>query len=115
MDERLCFTSGGFSMPKHDFSALFDQYPAIIAQMQKTFTSHQFILRLAQQHQALYIEALHSYRDSLHRGKPAPFRTVHQILAQHLHACPEVVKSMDNVPSVNIFGQDSDCAQWKKL
>jgi hypothetical protein len=115
MDERLCFTTGGFTMPKHDFSALFDQYPAIIAQMQKIFTSHQFILRLAQQHQVLYIEALHSYRDSLHRGKPAPFRTVHQILAQHLHACPEVVKSMDNVPSVNIFGQASDCAQWKKL
>jgi hypothetical protein len=107
--------TGGFTMPEHDFSALFDQYPAVIAQMQKIFTSHQFILRLAQQHQVLYIEALHSYRTSLHRGKPAPFRTVHQILAQHLRAYPEVVKLMGNVPSVNIFGQAGDCAQWKKL
>jgi hypothetical protein len=88
---------------------------ACLAQMPKIFTSHQFILRLAQQHQVPYIEALCSYRDSMHSGKPAPFRTVHQILARHLNAHPEVVKSMDNVPSVNILGQASDCAQWKKL
>ena len=102
-------------MPEHDFSPLFDHYPALIAQMPETFTSHQFILRLAQQHQVPYIEALHSYRDSLRQGKPAPFMAVHQILARHLDACPEVVKSMANVPSVNIFGQASDCAQWEKL
>jgi hypothetical protein len=102
-------------MPEHDFSPLFDHYPAIIAQMPKIFTSHQFILRLAQQHQVLYIEALHSYRNSPQPGKPAPFRMVHQKIARHLHAYPEAVKSMGNVPSVNIFGQASDCAQWKKL
>ena len=102
-------------MPEHDFSPLFDHYPAIIAQMPKIFTSHQFILRLAQQHQVPYIEALHSYRDSLHRGKPAPFKAVHQALARHLHAYPEVVISVGIVPSVDIFGQASDCAQWKKL
>jgi hypothetical protein len=114
MDERLCFTTGGFTMPKHDFSALFDQYPAIIAQMQKIFTSHQFILRLAQQHQVLYIEALHSYRDSLHRGKPAPFRTVHGILSRHLNAYSDLIARMENVPSTDIFGQAETCAQWKK-
>jgi hypothetical protein len=42
--------------------------------MPETFTSHQFILRLAQQHQALYIDALHSYRDTA-----APFKHVHII------------------------------------
>lgn len=102
-------------MPKHDFSPLFDHYPAIIAQMPTTFTSHQFILRLAQQHQVSYIEALHSYPDSLHLGTPAPFRTVHGILSKHLNAYSELVARMDDVPSVNIFGQASDCAQWKKL
>ena len=84
-------------MPKHDFSPLFDHYPALIAQMPKIFTSHQFILRLAQQHQVPYIEALYSYRDSPHRGKPAPFRTVHRILSQHLNAYSELVARMDDV------------------
>jgi hypothetical protein len=102
-------------MPKHDFSPLFDHYPALIAQMPEIFTSHQFILRLAQQHQVSYIEALHSYRDSLHLGTPAPFRAVHSILAQRLNAHPERVQSTCNVPSENIFGQASDCAQWEKL
>jgi hypothetical protein len=102
-------------MPEHDFSALFDQYPAIIAQMPKTFTSHQFILRLAQQHQVLYIEALHSYRDSMHSKKPAPFRTVHGILSKHLNAYSELLARMDDVPSVDIFGQTNECAQWEKL
>jgi len=102
-------------MSKHDFSPLFDQYPAIIAQMPPVFTSHQFILRIAQQHQVLYIEALHSYRDSMLKGTPTPFRAVHQLLAQRLNAYPELVKLMGNVPSVNIFGQASDCAQWKKV
>ena len=102
-------------MPKHDFSPLFDHYPAIIAQMPTTFTSHQFILRLAQQHQVPYIEALYSYRDSMHGKKPAPFRTVHGILSQHLNAYSELVARREDVPSVDIFGQTNECAQWKKL
>ena len=68
-------------MTEHDFSALFDEYDQIIDQMPAIFTSHQFILRLVQQNQALYIDALGSYR-----GVPAPFRTVHGILARHLNA-----------------------------
>ncbi len=54
-------------MPQHDFSALNGHYREIIEAMPATFTSHEFILRLAQQHKALYIEALYDYR-----GKPAP-------------------------------------------
>lgn len=64
-------------MSEHDFSALYAQYPAVIASMRDTFTSHEFILRLAQQNQTLYIEALYSYRHKTHRGKPAPFLMVH--------------------------------------
>jgi hypothetical protein len=101
-------------MPEHDFSALFEHYPTVIAQMPEIFTSHQFILRLAQQHQPLYIEALHSYRDSPHRGSPAPFRVVHQLLARHLHAYHDLVTHVGTVNSPDIFGQVQKCAQWRK-
>ena len=96
-------------MPKHDFSALFAEYEAIIAQMPETFDSHQFILRLAQQHQPLYIEALFSYRD-----KPAPFKIVHGILAKHLHAYPGLGQ-VGVVSSTDIFGQSNGCARWRRL
>ena len=40
---------------QHDFDELYAQYSAVIAQMPETFTSHEFILELARQHQAIYI------------------------------------------------------------
>jgi hypothetical protein len=102
-------------MPEHDFTALFEHYPTIIGHMPEVFTSHQFILRLAQQHQTLYIKALYSYRHSPHRGSPAPFRTVHGILSRHLNAYPELITHIGTVKSTDIFGQVQECAQWRKL
>lgn len=102
-------------MPEHDFSALFEQYPAVIAQMPTIFTSHEFILCLAQQNQTLYIEALFSCRDATYRGAPAPFMIVHDFLVKHLNAYPELVTQIAEVPSKDILGQPSKCAQWKKL
>ena len=102
-------------MPEHDFNALFEQYPAVIAQMPTIFTSHEFILCLAQQNQALYIEALFSYRKATRRGTPAPFMIVHGILSKHLNAYPKLVTRIGDAPSKNIFGQPSECAQWRRL
>jgi hypothetical protein len=101
-------------MPKHVFSALFAKYEAVIAQMPETFDSHQFILRLAQQHQTLYIEALYNYRHSPHRESPAPFRIVHQFLARHLSTCRGLVTRTGDVYSADIFGQFNECARWRK-
>jgi hypothetical protein len=98
-------------MPKHDFSDLLAHYPETIEEMDEMFTSHQFILKLAQQHQRPYIKALHSYRD-----EPAPFRTVHGILAKHLHAYPKLIELVrHDAPSTNIFGQSNQCSEWRRL
>ncbi len=100
-------------MPEHDFSALYQCYPTVIGKMQPEFTSHEFILRLAQQNQKLYIEALYAYRDVPRADGQAPFMMVHGILAKHLHDCPEV-EFMGNVSSTDIFGQSSTCAKWRQ-
>ena len=103
-------------MPKHDFSALQSHYPEIIAQMQPVFTSHQFILALAQQHQVEYIHALADYVDSVHVETPAPFQFVHSKLATMLHQFPQLVQFVrDDAPSINIFGEDNQCAEWRKV
>ncbi|MBN1934254.1 MAG: hypothetical protein JW934_06300 [Anaerolineae bacterium] len=101
-------------MSEYDFSALYDQYSALIEQMKDTFDSHQFILELAHRNQVPYVEALYAYRDSLHRGEPTPFRIVHQILAQHLTTCTDLIERAGDVYSEDIFGQVSECAQWRK-
>ncbi|MGA9347442.1 MAG: hypothetical protein WBW48_01395 [Anaerolineae bacterium] len=98
-------------MPKHHFSALVAHYPEIIQEMPGTFTSHRFILTLAQNYQRLYIEALYSYRD-----EPAPLRIVHGILAKRLHDFPRQIELIrPDVPSTNIFRQSNPCAEWRKL
>ena len=97
-------------MTQDDLSPLFAQYPEVIAQMDRVFSSHQFILALARQHQGLYIDALHSYG-----GAPDPFRTVHAMLAKHLTQYPTLVRYVRQAPSTDIFGQRGHCAEWERL
>jgi hypothetical protein len=103
-------------MPEFDFSVLYDKYPTLIGQMPETFTAHQFILKLAEEYQAQYIEALYAYRLHQHRGRPAPFLIVHGILAQRLLSHPELVRQTQPlVSSRDIFGNLSSCSEWLKL
>jgi hypothetical protein len=83
--------------------------------MPESFTSHQFILRLAQANQTEYVEALYSYRDSVHGSNTAPFKAVHTRLSQHLQEYPTLIRHTGNVPSVDIFGQQNSCSSWKKV
>ncbi len=98
-------------MTQHDFGPLFAFYPEIIGRMPDEFTSHQFILALAQRHQREYIDALNDYRVL----PSAPFRRVHAILSKHLRACPELVTWVDTVQSENLFGYRNACALWRKV
>jgi hypothetical protein len=70
--------------------------------MSDRFDSHEFILRLAQENQKLYIEALYHYRDSAEPA--APLMIVHGILARHLNEYPELIEQIGTVQSENIFG-----------
>ena len=85
---------------------ILDLYPHLIAQMPDEFTSHKFILKLACNHQKIYIEALYPYRAS-----EAPFRALHVEMA---HAIANHCDRIGEVDSVNIFGKPSPCMKWKK-
>jgi len=103
-------------MPKHDFSDLLDKYPEIIESMEDQFDSHEFIQKLAQKNQRLYIEALYHYRTVTHQGAQAPFRIVHGILARRLHKFDKLVKQVGVARgSESIFGSRQQCAKWRKL
>jgi hypothetical protein len=104
------------TMSNHNFGPLVAQYPSVIAQMPPVFGAHEFILRLAQQNQQLYVEALYAYRNTLYGGTPAPFMMVHGILATRLGEFPNLVKQVSSsVKSTDIFGNDNGCSQWQKV
>ena len=84
------------------YTTVINQNTTVINQMPSTFTAHEFIQTLSQQHQALYIEALHHYV-----GSEEPFTTVHQMLGQQLHDFSHLIKKIGDVPSNNLFNKDS--------
>lgn len=102
-------------MTEHNFDALIEHYPALIAEMPNPFTSREFILHLARHHQTLYIEALYAYRNLPNRQSPTPFKTVHAILARRLTAYPKLIKYVGDIKSENIFDYENECAQWRKV
>lgn len=97
-------------MPAAHFQALYDHYPAVVVQMPTEFTSHEFILRLFQQHQMAFIDALHVYRTN-----DAPMRQVTSQLSRQLHEFPHLVQNIGKVESPDIFGDASECAKWRKI
>ena len=102
-------------MTDPDLDALYDLYPAIIAQMPEEFTSHEFIQKLAQQNQVKYIEALYARCLPNDGETTTPFQTVHALLAKKLNGSPLIEKFNYEVESKNIFGHYTKCAKWRKI
>lgn len=102
------------SHPCPAIAALSAHYPTVIAQMKKEFNAHEFILKLAQQHQREYVQALNHppYLEG------DPFMNVHRELARQLNEHPTLVRrhaSQPDVKSHDIFGQPNECSNWERV
>ncbi|VTS06819.1 hypothetical protein [Tuwongella immobilis] len=91
---------------------LLADYPAVIGLMptDRDFTSHEFILALAQRRQGAYITALSGYA-----AGDAPFRTLHGQLSQALYDYPALVRHTGEVASEDIFRSPGRCASWRRV
>jgi|SRR5687767_2666169 hypothetical protein len=93
------------------YEALEEIYPKIVELMEKNeFDSHEFILKIAQKYQKLYIQALFEHRD-----QNRPFHTVHMAIAKRLKKRGDLVQHVDNRSSKDIFGQENQVAVWHKV
>jgi hypothetical protein len=90
-----------------------DQYiPDIIELMPNPFNSHEFILKMAHQHQGAYIRALAQYADTVQ-----PFATVHGLLVKRMSQkfSDYVRRQLPDEASQDIFGQSESAAVWEKI
>jgi hypothetical protein len=91
------------------YDQLEEYYPEIIVLMPDRFDSHQFILKLAQRYQPLYVQALA-------RHKEEPFRKVHAELSDRLHKFEgRLVHHLGVTHSENIFREVSEAAEWTRV
>jgi hypothetical protein len=91
------------------FDALEKEFPETVAQMGGFFDSHEFILKLAQMHQRLYVAALAAYADHDY-----PFQIVHGEIARRLLGHRELATKVGDSVSEDIFRQRSSATVWRK-
>ena len=98
-------------MTKEVFERLEELFPRIVNLMsQDEFDSHEFILRLVQQYQRLYVQLLYVYKDN-----NQPFQSVHNQIAKRLKKRADLVRHVRDHSSKDIFGKPSRVAVWHKV
>lgn len=92
--------------------ALEQHFEAVVAAMENRFTSHEFFLRLAHDHQSDYVAGLAAYAEG-----GMPFRDLHHALVQRLKGLEGKLITLrtGSYPSRDIFGTPSHSGLWKKL
>jgi hypothetical protein len=97
-------------MSTTEFELLEAVYEQVIALMPNKFDSHEFILKLAQEHQRLYVQALVEYADS-----ERPFQIVHGQIAMRLLKYPNLITRIGEHISKDIFLQENTATLWQKV
>jgi len=96
-------------MPEPTLEALEEKFSEVAAKMDRYFNSHDFILKLAQMHQRLYVAALAAYLD-----KEYPFQIVHGEIARRLLSHPELAVKIGEDTSEDIFRQKNSATVWRR-
>ncbi len=98
-------------MPEPTLDNLETVFAQVVDILEKDeFDSHEFILRLAHEHQCLYVVALAVYADT-----DQPFQIVHSEIAKRLLKYPNLVNKTGETVSKDIFGQKNPCARWRRI
>ncbi len=87
-------------------------FEGVLSVMETRFTSHQFFLRLAHDHQREYTAGLAAFADG-----GTPFKDLHHALVKRLKKQEGRAISLrkESYPSQDIFGTPSHSGLWKKL
>jgi hypothetical protein len=95
-----------------EIDALEQHFEDVIKAMDTRFTSHEFYLRLAHDHQREYVAGLAAYSEG---GNP--FRDLHHALVKRLKILEGKLITLhkESYPSRDIFGTPSHSGLWKKL
>jgi hypothetical protein len=93
-----------------EFASLEAVYEKVIALMPSKFDSHEFILKLAQEYQQLYVQALVEHVDS-----EKPFQVVHSQMAMRLLKFPNLVNRVGEHISKDILLQEGSAIMWQKV
>lgn len=96
----------------NEVDVLEQYFEEVIRAMDTRFTSHEFFLRLAHDHQREYVAGLYAYSEGEY-----PFRDLHHALAKRLKKLEGKLITLrkESYPSRDIFGTPSHSGLWKKL
>ena len=95
-----------------EIDALEQYFEDVIKAMDSRFSSHEFFLRLAHDHQREYVAGLAAYSEG-----GTPFKDLHHALIKRLKRLEGKLVTLrkESYPSRDIFGTPSHSGLWRKL
>jgi hypothetical protein len=98
-------------MPASVFDKLEEIYPNIINMMpDDLFNTHEFMLKLVQNYQELYVQALMEYSQN-----EQPSLIVIEQIAKALKERKDLITYVRSEPVENVFEQKQDFEVWQKV